>query len=162
MIVIFGLRLTDCGDHLDKELRKEQSKMNLLLWVLQVIFGIYFFIVGILHFVMPPRLPAAMDWMYDLSPGLHYFSGAAEILGGLGLILPGITRIQTRLTSLAAVGLAIVMVGAIFWHAQRGEFQNLGLNFILGALACFIAYGRWKIQPLAARDTRDTRDTRDI
>ena len=131
--------------------------MNLLLWILQVVFGIYFVIVGVLHFALPPGLPAAMDWMYDLSPGLHYVSGAAEILGGLGLILPGITRIQTRLTSLAAVGLALVMVGAIWWHAQRGEFQNLGLNFILGTFAFFIAYGRWKIQPLTGHDTRINR-----
>ena len=126
--------------------------MNVLLWILQVVFGLYFAIIGVIHFVLPPGLPTAMDWMYALSPRLHYVSGTAEILGGLGLILPGITKIQTRLTSLAAAGLALVMIGAIWWHAQRGEFQNIGLNFVLGAFAVFIAYGRWKLQPFSIRN----------
>ena len=122
--------------------------MNILLWVLQILFGIYFTVIGVIHFTLPSGLPAAMGWMYDLSPALHYVSGSAEILGGLGLILPGLTRIQTRLTPLAAAGLLLVMIGAIIWHAQRGEMQNIGLNMVLLLVAAFIAYGRWKLRPL--------------
>jgi uncharacterized membrane protein len=122
--------------------------MNILLWVLQVLLGIYFFVTGIVHFIVPPGLPAPMAWMYELSPGLHYFSGMAEILAGLGLILPGITRIQTRLTPLAALGLVFVMVGAAIWHVMRGEFENIVMNIILMGLAAFVAYGRWKLSPL--------------
>ena len=124
--------------------------MNRLLWALQVLLGIYFIAVGVLHFIVPSALPAPMSWMYELSDGIHYISGAAEILAGLGLILPGLTRIQTRLTPLAGVGLALVMIGAIVWHTQRGEFQNIGMNLILGILAAFIAYGRWKLHPLSS------------
>jgi uncharacterized membrane protein len=126
--------------------------MNVFLWILQVLFGIYFTVVGVIHFVVPSGLHAAMGWMYDLSPGLHYISGTAEILAGLGLIIPGITKIQTRLTPLAGAGLVLVMIGAFVWHAQRGEFQNVGLNLVLGAASAFIAYGRWKLQPLPGRD----------
>jgi uncharacterized membrane protein YphA (DoxX/SURF4 family) len=122
--------------------------MNILLWVLQVLLGIYFFVTGIVHFIVPPGLPAPMAWMYELSPGLHYFSGMAEILAGLGLILPGITRIQTRLTPLAALGLVFVMVGAAIWHVMRSEFENIVMNIILMGLAAFVAYGRWKLSPL--------------
>ena len=122
--------------------------MNILLWVLQVLLGISFFVPGIVHFIVPPGLPAPMAWMYELSPGLHYFSGMAEILAGLGLILPGITRIQTRLTPLAALGLVFVMVGAAIWHVMRGEFENIVMNIILMGLAAFVAYGRWKLSPL--------------
>lgn len=123
--------------------------MNRLLWILQVLLGIYFFFTGIIHFIVPPGLPAPMAWMYDLSPGLHYFSGTAEILAGLGLILPGLTRIQTRLTPLAALGLVIVMAGAVVWHATRsGEFANIFMNIVLAGLAGFVAYGRWKLSPL--------------
>lgn len=122
--------------------------MNILLWVLQVLLGIYFFVTGIVHFIVPPGLPAPMAWMYELSPGLHYLSGMAEILAGLGLILPGITRIQTRLTPLAALGLVFVMVGAAIWHVMRGEFENIVMNIILMGLAAFVAYGRWKLSPL--------------
>jgi hypothetical protein len=92
-----------------------------------------------------------MSWMYELSPALHYFIGTAEILCGLGLILPGLFKIQTRLTLLAGAGLALVMIGAIVWHLQRGEVANIFINLILAGLAAFIAYGRWRLSPLQDR-----------
>ena len=125
--------------------------MNIVLWILQFVLGIYFIFTGILHFIVPPGLPAPMAWMYELSPTLHYISGAAEVLGGLGLILPGLTRIQTRLTSLAALGLVLVMLGAAVWHIQRGEYPNIVMNLILAGLAAFVAYGRWKLSPFKDR-----------
>jgi uncharacterized membrane protein YphA (DoxX/SURF4 family) len=125
--------------------------MNILLWILQILLGLYFFFTGIVHFIVPPGLPAPMAWMYELSPGLHYFSGAAEILAGLGLVLPGLTRIQTRLTPLAALGLVLVMLGAAVWHFSRNEFPNIVMNLILAGLAGFVAYGRWRLSPLKAR-----------
>lgn len=122
--------------------------MNILLWVLQALLGLQFFFVGIMHFIVPPGLPAMMSWMYELPTALHYFSGTAEILAALGLILPGLTRIQTRLTPLAALGLVFVMAGAVVFHITRGELPNIFLNLILTGLAGFVAYGRWKISPL--------------
>ena len=126
--------------------------MNIILWILQVVLGLYFFLTGVVHFSVPPGLPAPMSWMYDLSPTLHLISGTAEILGGLGLILPGLTKIQTRLTPLAASGLVLVMLGAMVFHVQRGEMQTIAMNFVLAVLAAFIAYGRWRIKPLPQRN----------
>ena len=125
--------------------------MNLVLWGLQILLGVYFIFTGVNHFIVPPGLPAPMAWMYELSPALHVVSGAVEILGGLGLILPGLTRIQPRLTPLAALGLALVMVGAAAWHVTRGEVASLFMNAVLGGLAGFVAYGRWKLRPLRDR-----------
>ena len=125
--------------------------MNILLWVLQILLGLYFLLTGVQHFTVPPGLPAQMAWMYELSPGLHYFSGTAEILGGLGLILPGLTRIQTRLTPLAALGLVVVMLGAAVWHITRGEFGNIVMNLILAGMAGFVAYGRWRLMPFKSK-----------
>lgn len=127
------------------------TAVNILLWLLQIVVGIYFFATGIIHFLLPPGLPAPISWMYELPPGLHAFSGAAEILAGIGLILPGLTRIQTRLTPLAALGLVILMLGAAVWHLQRGEYPNIVMNLILAALSGFIAYGRWRLRPLPQR-----------
>ena len=126
--------------------------MNIILWILQILFGLYFIAIGVTHFIIPPGLPAPMSWMYDLSPWLHWFSGTAEILRGLGLILPGIFRIQTRLIPLAAAGLALVMVGAIVYHVTRGEYQNIVMNLVLGAVLVFIYYGRTKLAPLSDRN----------
>jgi len=125
--------------------------MNILLWVLQIFLGVYFLFTGIVHFVIPPGLPAPMAWMYELSPGLHVFSGIAEILAGLGLILPGLTKIQTRLTPLAALGLVLLMIGAAVWHLSRNEPANVGMNLVLAVLSGFVAYARWKIRPLKTK-----------
>jgi uncharacterized membrane protein len=119
-----------------------------VLWIVQIMLGIYFVLVGIIHFILPEVLPGPMGWMYDLSDGLHVISGAAEILGGLGLILPGLTRIQPGLTVWAAVGLVIVMIGAAVWHIGRGEPGNMIQNFILAAVLGYVAYGRWRVSPL--------------
>lgn len=124
--------------------------MHRLLWALQIAFGAYFVLVGVSHFIVPAGLPQPMAWMYDLSPTLHAVSGAAEILGGLGLILPGLTRIQPRLTTFAALGLLAVMLLAAVWHMQRGEYQNIVGNLIMGGVMAFIAYGRLRLRPLTA------------
>ena len=125
--------------------------MNIILWILQFLLGIYFFLIGVMHFIVPPNLPPPMHWMYELPTWLHYFSGTAEILGGLGLILPGVTRIQTRLTPLAAFGLVLVMIGAVIYHIPRGEVTNLVTNIVLAALLAFVAYGRLRLVPLTDR-----------
>ena len=128
--------------------------MNILLWILQILLGIYFVLVGLVHYIVPPGLPEQMTWMYELPPILHYISGTAEILGGLGLILPGVTRIKTWLTPLAALGLTVVMILATIYNLQRGDTTNLlaALSpMLLAALSAFVAYGRWKIAPLPDR-----------
>ena len=130
--------------------------MNIALWILQVLLGVYFIFVGVSHFIIPPGLPAMMSWMYELSPTLHTISGTLEILGGLGLILPSVTKIQPRLTPLAGTGLALVMIGALIWHLQRGEPQNMGFNVVLALLTGFVAYGRWKLAPIGERGTTAT------
>lgn len=126
--------------------------MNIILWVLQIVFGLFFLFIGVQHFLLPPNLPAMLGWMYELPPGLHTISGILEILGGLGLILPGLFRIQTRLTPLAALGLVFVMLGAAVWHITRGEGQNVVQNLVVAALLGFVAYGRWKLHPLKDRN----------
>jgi len=126
--------------------------MNIFLWILQVIFGLYFIFVGFMHFSPPPGLPPMMAWMYELTPTLHYFSGAAEILGGLGLILPGLFKIRTNLIPLAALGLAIVMAGATVYHITRGEMGNIVLNLVNAAILLFIAYSRWKTHPIPEKN----------
>ena len=79
---------------------------NSVLWVLQVFLGVYFISIGIVHFVLPADLPATMAWMYELNDNAQIFIGIVEMLGGLGLILPSVTRIRPELTVYAAAGLS--------------------------------------------------------
>ena len=122
--------------------------MKTLIWILQLFLGVYFVAVGIMHFVVPDGLPAFMSWMYELSQGLHIFSGVAEILAGIGLLLPIAIRPLRPLIPLAALGLVVVMIGAVVWHATRGEAVSIINNLVMAALAGFVAYSRWRLHPL--------------
>jgi putative oxidoreductase len=127
--------------------------MNILLWILQIFLGLYFIFIGIMHFILPPGLPTPMSWMYDLPAWLHWVSGLAEILGGLGLILPAVFRIQTRLVVWAALGLALTMLIASIYHIPRGEYLNMGMTLLNMILLLFIAFGRTRLVPLKDRGT---------
>jgi uncharacterized membrane protein len=120
-----------------------------VLWVLQILLGVYFIAIGVMHFVVPDGLPDQMGWMYDLSTSVHVAAGVAEILGGLGLILPGLTGIRPELTWMAAAGLVLVMVAAAAWHLSRGEVTNIGVNLLNAAVLAFVAYQRWGPRPLS-------------
>jgi uncharacterized membrane protein len=122
------------------------------LWVAQWVFGLYFIAFGVLHLVVPEGFPDLMGWMYELDDTRHVVVGVAEILGGLGLILPGLTGIRPELTVFAALGLVVVMVGAMIWHARRGEPISITTNVFNAAVMGYVAYGRWKLAPLAARN----------
>lgn len=126
--------------------------MNKLLWALQVLFGAYFILIGVMHFIVPPGLPAQLGWMYELDGTVHAISGTAEILGGLGLILPGLTRIMPVLTVWAAIGLAVVMVLAAVWHVSRGEPVNIAMNVVVALVMGFIAYRRATVNRIAPRE----------
>ncbi len=125
--------------------------MNILLWILQVALGVYFLSTGVTHFVVPEGLPDQLGWMYDLSDTAHYVAGTAEILGGLGLVLPSLTRIQPQLTVWAALGLLLIMVLAAFWHLGREEYTNIVTNAIVAIALAVVAYGRWRTVPIAPR-----------
>jgi uncharacterized membrane protein len=121
--------------------------MKTILWIVQIFLGVYFLGVGILHFAIAPGmpLPGPMTWMFDLSPTLHWITGVAEILGGLGLILPSVTRIMPKLTVYAAYALALVMVLAAGWHVLRGEWVNIVLVLLNAALLVWV--GRMRSGP---------------
>ena len=77
--------------------------------------------------------------------------GTAELAGALGLLLPALTRIKPSLTPLAAAGLVTIMALASVFHATRGESGGIVVNLVLGSVAAFIAWGRYKKAPIAAR-----------
>jgi putative oxidoreductase len=73
------------------------------------------------------------------------FIGVAELLAGVGLILPGLTGILPWLTIWAGLGLAAVMVCAVIFHATRREYNSLAINVVVLILAAFVAWGRWRV-----------------
>ena len=122
--------------------------MNTVLWILQVLLGLAFVAAGVNHGFRQEQAKKQMVWMQDVSSGLLTFIGIAEILGGVGLVLPALTNILSVLTPLAAAGLTLIMILAAIFHFRRGENAAIIVNLILGALAAFVAYGRFVLVPM--------------
>lgn len=117
--------------------------MNIALWIVQILLAAAFAFFGYPKVFQPIEALAAMlPWAAEVPALLVRFIGVAEIAGALGLVLPGLTKIQPRLTAWAAVGLCLVMIAAAIFHATRGEFGNIAFNAVLFALAAFVAWGR--------------------
>jgi hypothetical protein len=116
--------------------------MNVALWIVQVLLGALFVFGGVYKLVMPLEgipLPFPV-WFLR-------FIGLVELLGGVGLILPGLLRIKPKLTPLAAVGLVIIMIGAVGTGLMAGDPAAAAMPALVGVLAAFVAYGRWKLAP---------------
>jgi uncharacterized membrane protein YphA (DoxX/SURF4 family) len=124
--------------------------MNVALWIIQVLLALLFVFSGVMKFVMPVE---EMTKQMPMMPGwfLH-FIGVAEILGGLGLVLPGLLRVRPGLTPLAAAGLVIILIGAVVTTAIVGPLLMTLLPLTVGVLTAFVAYGRWRLVPLGSRN----------
>jgi uncharacterized membrane protein YphA (DoxX/SURF4 family) len=127
--------------------------MNIVLWIIQILLALLFILAGVPKLVFPIEKLIAMGPPNQvILPGLLLrFIGVCELLGAFGLVLPGIFRIQTYLTPLAAIGLAIIMVGAVVVSAMGTGIASAILPLVIGLLCVFIAYGRTKMVPLASR-----------
>jgi uncharacterized membrane protein YphA (DoxX/SURF4 family) len=123
--------------------------MNIILWILQVLLALAFLAHGILMLVPPPEVAVQMNAF--LPRWFSLFIGVAEVLAAVGLTLPGLTRILPGLVAAAAAGLMIVMVSATGVHLSRGEFGSAATTFVLLLLATVVAYGRWRLRPIAPR-----------
>lgn len=126
--------------------------MNIALWVSAGLLALIFLAAGSLKLSQPKEKLAAsgMGWAADFSAGMVKLIGTAEVLGAIGLILPPLVNIAPVLAPVAAVGLAITMVGAIVVHLQRKEYQGLVAPVVLLALSVFVAVGRFALVPFGA------------
>ncbi len=125
--------------------------MNTAVWIVQILLGLMFGMAGIMKMTQPKaKLQTNMKWVEDFAPNTVKGIGALELLAGIGLILPWLTGILPVLTPLAAVGLILIMVGAIITHIRRGEAPVTVINLVLLALAAFVAYGRFVAVPFGA------------
>jgi hypothetical protein len=122
------------------------------LWVVQVLLALFSLMAGINHGLRPIAEAAkSSPWITGVPFALAKFIGFAELAAAIGLVLPAATRIKPALTPLAAVGLGIIMALAVPFHVMRGEANVIGLHVIVTALCAFVAWGRFKKAPIAAR-----------
>ncbi len=118
------------------------QKTTVLLWIIQGLLALVFMFAGVMKFVMPIE---EMTKQVPL-PGLFLrFIGVAEVLGAIGLILPGLLRIRPGLTPLAAAGLAIITVGATVVTLMIGGGATALFPLVVALLSAFVAYSRWRL-----------------
>jgi hypothetical protein len=125
--------------------------LNGLLWIAQGFLAL-FFIAG----SGAPKLllPAdALPMPIPLSQPFVWFIGTCEVLGGLGLILPGLTRVRPGLTPLAAACLFVLTLCAATYQLVAGQPGNAVFALAIGIIAAGVAYARWRgARPGTSRD----------
>ena len=133
--------------------------MTHALWIVQVLLALLFLFAGGMKLVLPiEELTAQMPL-----PGWFVrFIGVAELLGALGLILPGLLRIRPGLTPLAAAGLVSIMIGATAVTAIMMDPAMALMPLVVGFLAAFVAYGRWQLAPIRGRSAAPALQTAQV
>lgn len=119
--------------------------MNVVLWILAGLLAAAFVASGGLKVVTPRKqLVEKMAWAGDATDGQVKAIGGLEVLGAIGLILPAAVNVAPVLVPLAAVGLALVMAGAVVTHLRRGEgIPAAAPAVVLGVLSLIVAWGRF-------------------
>ena len=135
------------------------KKLSAAIWLAQIVVALVFAASGLTKLFMPlAELAAMMTWPGDYPAPFVRIIGLVDLLGALGLLLPALTRIRPRLGVLAAFCCVLLQVLAIAFHASRGEFTVLPLNFVLLPLCVLVLWGRagrMAIGPRAAPPLRD-------
>jgi hypothetical protein len=118
--------------------------MNIALWIIQILLALLFLFAGGTKLYFSSEVLAAMGPPNQVHlPGLFLkFIGLCEVLGALGLVLPGLFKIRPQLTPLAAAGLLIIMIGAVVVTIAGPGVGAAIPPLVIGLLCAFVVYGR--------------------
>ena len=116
--------------------------MNIVLWIIQILLALLFLFAGVTKLLPIITLPPSPPGMWIPPMWFLKFIGLCEFLGALGLVLPGLFHRQQYLTVWAAIGLTIIMIGAVVITAMAMGVAGAVTPLIVGLLCVFVAYGR--------------------
>jgi putative oxidoreductase len=120
--------------------------MNIVLWIAQGLLAAMYVAAGSMKAFQPAKVRETpqMTWAHTRPDGFIRFIGISELLGAFGLILPMLTGILPWLTLIAAIGLTLIQLLAIFTeHLPKKEYKVIPMNLVLLGLAVFVVFGRW-------------------
>lgn len=122
------------------------------LWAAQIVLAAVFISAGFVKLTTPiPKLAAMMPFAGEYSETFVRSVALVDLAGGIGILLPALTRILPRLTVLAALGCSVLQVFAFVFHLSRGEAATTLLNLVLLALSLFVLWGRNGKAPITPR-----------
>jgi hypothetical protein len=122
------------------------------IWIVQGLLTITLVGGAIWKFVTPiEEIAKMMPWVGEVTPGFFYSTAGFDLLGGLGVLLPSLTRVQPKLAVYAGFGVLALMACAIVFHFSRGEAKDTLFNFLLVGLCLFVVWGRGLKVPLSSR-----------
>lgn len=118
--------------------------MNITLWIIAGVLAAGFLASGVMKLTRSNAQLAAsgMGFAEDFSPAAVNMIGLLEVLAAVGLVLPAVLDIAPVLVPLAAVGLALLMAGAVVVHLRRDEAKAIAVPVLFVLLAAFVAWGR--------------------
>lgn len=133
-------------------INKPNTALRVSLWIAQFLVGVPFVAFGFMKLTMPiSELSKIMIWAGEFPVLFVRSIGLIDIAGGLGIVLPALTRVKPNLTVWAALGCVCLQICAIVFHTSRGEAALTPLNYILLALAIFVYWGRRNKAPITSR-----------
>lgn len=122
--------------------------MNIALWIVAGLLAAVYLAAGSVKLLKPKEdLAEQMKWTKDVSARTVHAIGLVEVAGALGVVLPGALRVAVALVPVAAVGLALVQVGAAKTNLRHHEANHVPINIVLIAMAVFVAWGRFGPHP---------------
>ncbi|NVB82879.1 MAG: DoxX family protein [Kofleriaceae bacterium] len=118
--------------------------MNIALWICQGVLVLAFVVSGTLKSTQskPRMIATGQTGVQAYSLPFIRFIATCELFGVAGLILPTALGVLPVLTPVAAIGLAIIMIGAAHAHWVLREPRNVAVNAFLFTLCILVAWGR--------------------
>ena len=119
--------------------------MNTVVWITQGLLAVAMLGAGAMKLAKPKAelQTSGMAWVDDFREPQVKGIGTLEVLAAAGLIVPALLDIAPVLVGIAAVGVALLMLGAAATHVRRGEGQMVPVNLVIAAIAIFIAVMRF-------------------
>jgi uncharacterized membrane protein YphA (DoxX/SURF4 family) len=125
--------------------------MNLALWIVAGLLGVVYLFAGVGKLIISKEKVASMstsaEWVEDFSPGSVKAIAVLEVLAAVGLVLPAALDIAPVLVPLAALGVVMLMVGAVITRIRRHEFKFMVADLVYLGLAGFVVWGRFGPEP---------------
>ena len=107
---------------------------NITSWIIQILLTGLFLMMGGGKLMSDPEVVANFT-RWGMPDNFYLVIGIFEVLGAIGLLIP-------RLAGPAAIGLILIIIGALFTHVNRGEMGMAVVPLVTMILLGAVAYLR--------------------